>query len=574
MIEKLRNQLSQLPLHTKLMLGVLLIALVLRVWGIWFGLPFIYHNDEGNEVIRALQLASGSFDFSRVSKGGYFYVLFVEYGFLFAAMYLGGLVKTANDFAIYFIQDPSAFYLLGRATTAILGTATVYLAYRITLMTFTPRAAVFSAAFVAFNILHAQLSHYITVDVPMVFLSMGSLLFALRIQRSGSTKDYIFAALLAAMATATKITAILLLPSLVIAHIFWISSSGAGTKGYLLDRRLLLAAVVFTVSYLALSPGFIVNFVPLMSHIFRIFGLGSETIAVSEASVMTMSQETNLVLFYASKIAQSTTLPVFLIFCGGLGYALWKRTSTDYILLVFGIATFVFMAMSSDQQLFFPRYVLACIPVFAILAGRWLDSLLAYAPAKHAPAISLAVFIALSIAPVYAIASNNHLAVQKDTRTFAKEWFDRAVPAGSKVFIEGFEGHLYQGTVPLNFSKENLSLILDSHKGTDKGKARYFQLAIKANRGKTFDLYSVSPAELQPLDYYKANEVEYFVIRPDRYSNSRMRRDWSQLLVELANDPDLVVIERFAPEDEKTPGPLIEVYRNLGVGPATNVSDN
>lgn len=166
------------------------------------------------------------------------------------------------------------------------------------------------------------------------------------------------------------------------------------------------------------------------------------------------------------------------------------------------------------------------------------------------------------------------LSRSKDTRTFAKEWFDRAVPAGSKVFIEGFEGHLYQGTVPLNFSKENLSLILDSHKGTDKGKARYFQLAIKANRGKTFDLYSVSPAELQPLDYYKANEVEYFVIRPDRYSNSRMRRDWSQLLVELANDPDLVVIERFAPEDEKTPGPLIEVYRNLGVGPATNVSDN
>jgi hypothetical protein len=53
-----------------------------------------------------------------------------------------------------------------------------------------------------------------------------------------------------------------------------------------------------------------------------------------------------------------------------------------------------------------------------------------------------------------------------------------------------------------------------------------------------------------------------------------MRSHWSQLLVELANDPDLVIIERFTPEDGKAPGPLIEVYRNLAAGPATDVGDN
>ena len=29
-------------------------AIVLRIWGIWFGLPHIFHNDEGFEVVRKM----------------------------------------------------------------------------------------------------------------------------------------------------------------------------------------------------------------------------------------------------------------------------------------------------------------------------------------------------------------------------------------------------------------------------------------------------------------------------------------------------------------------------------------
>ncbi|MBK8973382.1 MAG: hypothetical protein IPM37_19225, partial [Hahellaceae bacterium] len=66
-----------------LLCAIILLGFGLRVWGINFGLPFLYHADEGFEVNRALQLANGSFDFSRVAKGGYFYLLFAEFGFLF-----------------------------------------------------------------------------------------------------------------------------------------------------------------------------------------------------------------------------------------------------------------------------------------------------------------------------------------------------------------------------------------------------------------------------------------------------------------------------------------------------------
>ena len=68
---------------SSLVLVIVLGAFGLRIWGIQFGLPYLFHNDEGFEVIRALQLGSGEFDFDRVSKGGYFYLLFIEFGFLF-----------------------------------------------------------------------------------------------------------------------------------------------------------------------------------------------------------------------------------------------------------------------------------------------------------------------------------------------------------------------------------------------------------------------------------------------------------------------------------------------------------
>jgi hypothetical protein len=59
--------------HQIYLLLIILGAFALRIWGIDFGLPHIYHTDEWFEVKRALKLGVGVFDFERVAKGGYFY---------------------------------------------------------------------------------------------------------------------------------------------------------------------------------------------------------------------------------------------------------------------------------------------------------------------------------------------------------------------------------------------------------------------------------------------------------------------------------------------------------------------
>jgi len=243
-----------------LMVTIIVVALALRLWGIWFGLPYLLHNDEGFEVIRALQLGNGDFDFSRIGKGGYFYVLFVEYGILFVIFNILGVVGSSNDFAQLFVSDPSMFYLTGRATTAVIGTATVFAVYRIGRLAYSERAAVFAAGFLSLNVLHATLSHYITVDVPMVFLATTSLYFAIKLALTGGAREYWSAALFAALATATKLPAIVLLLPLLIAHVYCVARSGGGAKALLSGRPLWQAAAIFVGAYVVLVPGLVVNF--------------------------------------------------------------------------------------------------------------------------------------------------------------------------------------------------------------------------------------------------------------------------------------------------------------------------
>ncbi|MEZ4484837.1 MAG: hypothetical protein R2864_09635 [Syntrophotaleaceae bacterium] len=70
-----------------LLFGIIVAALLLRVYGIDFWLPELLHPDEPFEINRALRLAAGSFDWRQAGKGGLYYLLFMEIGLSFAFLY-------------------------------------------------------------------------------------------------------------------------------------------------------------------------------------------------------------------------------------------------------------------------------------------------------------------------------------------------------------------------------------------------------------------------------------------------------------------------------------------------------
>lgn len=236
------------------------LALMIRLFGIGYGLPFIYWTDEYHEVMRALELGSGNFNFARTGKGGFYFLLFVEYGFYYVFLKLSGAISTVQDFAEQFVRDPTAFYLMGRVTAALFGCATVAVAYCLARQAHQASAGVLAALFLAFNFVHVDLSHRVGVDVPMAFFAALALYFGLRVASDGQKRDYLLAGLCAALATTTKLPGILVLLPLLIAHAYHVAGSPGGPLRWLASRGLWLAIAVFFVVLGITNPGILFNF--------------------------------------------------------------------------------------------------------------------------------------------------------------------------------------------------------------------------------------------------------------------------------------------------------------------------
>lgn len=555
---------------------ILVLAFALRVWGIWFGLPYIYHGDEGFEVRRALQLGTGSFNFDRTAKGGYFYVLFIEYGLLFLCLKILGVVESAKDFGQLYFRDPSSFYLVGRATTAAIGTLTVFITYLIAKKAYGIRAGIVAALFIAFNLLHVRLSHFITVDVPMTCLVMASLFYAVRMAQGDSRTNYWWAALFAGLAVSTKLPAIMMIVSLLTAHYFYVKTSGTGLRQLFLGRNLWIAITIFLVVYLLTNPGIVFNFGDVARGMLAKFGIGRGEVD-AEMGIVVPLQEENLFFFYASHLIESMHLPLFIACIVGMGYALWKRSRADIVLTSFAIPYYLVVSSSTDP-FYVGRYILPIIPVLTILGARLLNEI-ASAIGERYKAAPLALALILALPPAYSIALHDYKISQKDTRTYAKEWMERNVPNGATVFIEGLNGRVDRKTVPLRKSEEVIRQYLKQYRSTDPGKAKYFSAelgALTGYDGKTFNLVIVSNENLDDFTHYKDRGVEYFVTRPEVFLESWKKRAslFPQFLTDLKNDPDTRLVQSFKPDPTSVPGPLIEIYRVETNLPADNESQN
>ena len=96
------------------------------------------------------------------------------------------------------------FYLWGRALTALLGTLTVVVAWRIG-RRLGPAAGLWAAAFLAVNPQHVRESHFALTDVPMTFFVTLTLLLSVRAAEIPALRSFAAAGeLLSAVASPAK----------------------------------------------------------------------------------------------------------------------------------------------------------------------------------------------------------------------------------------------------------------------------------------------------------------------------------------------------------------------------------
>jgi hypothetical protein len=159
------------------LVGILALALGLRVWGLRFGLPYFEHPDEwavADEAMRMLRTGEYTpFSYTYPTLYTYMQVGVAAFHFLWGAGV--GLYRTPADI------DPVRFYVWARALTALLGTGAVALTFLAGRYLYGRTVGLLAAALIAVMPAVAGDAHYVTTDTPAMFFTLLAFLAIARL---------------------------------------------------------------------------------------------------------------------------------------------------------------------------------------------------------------------------------------------------------------------------------------------------------------------------------------------------------------------------------------------------------
>ena len=130
--------------------AILLLALGLRLWGVFHDLPFSYFGDELHFMKRSAALGTGDLNPHWFHKPAFLmYVLAFADGLYYLFGRLTGAYGSTSELAARLLVEPGPFLLLGRLVVMASGVATVAAVYLVARRVFASAAAAAAGGLVA-----------------------------------------------------------------------------------------------------------------------------------------------------------------------------------------------------------------------------------------------------------------------------------------------------------------------------------------------------------------------------------------------------------------------------------------
>jgi 4-amino-4-deoxy-L-arabinose transferase-like glycosyltransferase len=446
-----------------LLVAALLAGALLRFWGLGQGVPFSVQVDEPEVMVRAV----------RMMKTGDLNPHFYDYPTLY--IYLQALVATGRFLAgamrgewASLAQAPAeAFYLWGRALTAILGTATVWLLYRVGVRWDRP-TALLAAVMFAVMPLHVRESHFVLTDVPVTFFVMLAVLLSLRAHERAAAWAFALAGGAVGLAAATKYTgAVALVVPLVCAGLTRAARPSRTAAAFAAIAGM-LAAFLIAAPYTFLDLPVFLNQFARLSGEYRIPNPGQDPMWV----------------IYLKHLRNSLGWPGSTIAVAGLLLGLFRVIAGPSRLywLVALLFPLVYFRFISNQTIVYGRYLLPLLPLLALLGAAAIIT--AVRALRHTGferrgrLVATAALTLLAIVPpAYQSVAFDADAARVWTTEQAYSWVLANVPKGSRVTLESRQ-----------------ILLPDTY------RARY-----------------VPTLRVQPFDQFAAEGVEYLVASSQSY---------------------------------------------------------
>ncbi len=427
----------------RLLSAIVIFGLGLRLWGIGFGLPYIYHPDEALPVTIALRfLHTGDLN-------PHFYNWPSLLLYLDALIYLAlfGVGKFLGWYAaptdlpmpdviavgVGKVLLPAEFWL-ARGLTALTGTLAMVVVYLICRELAVRKAAPWLAAlFFAVEAVGVRNSQYIRPDTYLVLFVLVTVYLAIKIVDDPRARNYVFAGIAAGLAAASKYNAAFVVIPIVCAH--WLRFGWRG----IMRREIYFAAFASLGAFFAATPYALLDWTRFWQT-----GLLAEA---SHYATGHAGGEGDSFAWYLEMLIGALGWLMPLAILEALR-GLLAREKKMIVLISFSVVYFAFINLYTVH---FDTTILPVIPFLIIGAALGLARGVDFAARRWSPSrnAQLGVLSGLAILLAFpmlrATVEHNLSLYRVDSRETARVWIEQNLPPDSRVAVEAYSPYVDPG---------------------------------------------------------------------------------------------------------------------------------
>jgi len=541
------------------------LGLLLRLYGISFGLPYLYHPDEAVAVHETLRMAGGGWRSSYSFHPHLFnYLLLFAYAMYYGIEKLLGHIHSVEEFKVLFITHPTGFYLLGRILSASFAIATIPLLYKTGERLYGKTVGLLSAFFLTFSFLHISNAHYLKLTMAETFFVLFTYFFMIEVIQKGRLRDTLCAGFSGGVSLSTNYNAGIIIPFVFLAQLLRSTQEGLPFHRRFFEKKMSVCLLATAAGFLLTSPLLLFNLESLSKTFWRMTGFFGYS---SAASLTPPSEEINPLAYYLfSSLRYGLGIPLELLTLVGLLYVFFnvlkERRAEEICLISF---TICYIFVFSRVKFAVHRYIIPVLPFLLLSAAAFLTSIVnILSEGRRRTVLLWSMAIFLVVLPARdALYHDWLISSTKDTRTQAKEWIEENVPAGTGIAVENYV-RIPAFQPPILEEREESQQKLDAALRNSPSRGEYRRLSLRAGvemkRYKIIDL--IEEPHLVPAyeNYYdfgrlKRQGVRFVILnhlyqRPFKYTG---RLKEKRIHFEEDLKPHARLVKQFNPLREGRP---------------------
>ena len=488
---------------------IILFGFFLRIWGVNFGLPGLFHWDE-----RTFPLSTFYAVINYGKVGNYLYgqlvhfLLIIFYGIYYVFLKITNKINEPLDFLISFAKDPSPFYLIMRTFFVFISTILIFIGYLLAKRMYNKTIGIITAFFLSSAFILIAQSKIGKPDTLATLFLLISFYFI--ISKKEDYRKYILAGIFLGPAISVRINLLIVFP-LIIGFIFL-------NKKYKIKEKLKFIIIFsfFTIfSFILVFPAIIYDFSNVISRfIEEIHNQDRPWVDPEGIPVW---------LFYLKEhLYYGIGAPLLISSIIGIIYSLYKRKYLFFIIFIF----FYFILLNKSAN--FERYAIPLVPLFIIFASNFIYTIISNLPVRNFIKNFCLIFICLffSLPNILNSIKYDYLITRPDTRNLALKFIEKNIPEGSYIINEGKEGpeHTSILGVPLRKSKKQLEE--GKKEMLKRGRqGRWVDILLQCNYKPSYFVENIGPierpyffvskemsrVEINSVDFYVEKKIEYII---------------------------------------------------------------